>query len=77
MSKTFTTTQNKILNLNCMSAWYTESLHLVKKFNKTNIFLSKGRIEEASVKVQIFLESFDASFDEFSILHDASIGWTS
>ena len=77
MSKTFTTTQNKILNLNCMSAWYTlVSLHLAKKINNTNIFLRKGRRKEV-FKFNFFLESLDAFFDEFSILHDASIGWTS
>ena len=55
-----------------MSAWYTKSQQLVKKINKSNLFLRKGRRKEVS-KFNFFLESLDAFFDEFSILHDASI----
>ena len=55
-----------------MSAWYTKSQQLVKKINKSYLFLRKGRRKEVS-KSNFFLESLDAFFDEFSILHDASI----
>ena len=71
LSKTLST-QNKIFNLICMSAWYTKSQQLVKKINKSYLFLRKGRRKEVS-KFNFFLESLDAFFDEFSILHDASI----